>query len=145
MKHMFCGILLIVTLQTSIQIGATDKNSGKEAESLIFWAVNEGGARIYQPNRAACEKISGLSVQYAEGVSSRFNVPAYTLKFKTIKLSADQSTCALLIDTPTGLRECTLGSVIRTFGGDYLAHTYHQFGDGSVQFMRGDCLHGSAE
>ena len=143
---MLAALLTALSSDAADQVPATTGTAAaKTPPPLVFWAVNEGGARIYQPNRAACEKISGLSVQYAEGVSSRFNVPAYTLKFKTIKLSADQSTCALLIDTPTGLRECTLGSVIRTFGGDYLAHTYHQFGDGSVQFMRGDCLHGSAE
>jgi hypothetical protein len=44
-----------------------------------------------------------------------------------------------MIDTPQGLKECALGSVIRNFGGDYLAHTYQQFADGSVKFLAGEC------
>ena len=139
MKNIFCTALLLATLLTPFKLAATDKNTGKDAESLVFWAVNEGGARIYQPNGAACEKISGLSVQYAEGVSDKFKVPAYTIKISSIKLSANQSTCTLMIDTPRGVKECALGSVIRTFGGDYLAHTYQQFGDGSVKFSAGEC------
>lgn len=139
MKNIFCTALLLATLLTPFKLAATDKNTGKDAGSLVFWAVNEGGARIYQPNGAACEKISGLSVQYAEGVSDKFKVPAYTLKIKAIKLSPNQSTCTLMIDTPRGVKECVLGSVIRTFGGDYLAHTYQQFGDGSVKFLAGEC------
>ena len=138
-KNLFWGILLLATMLTPFKLGATDKNASNKAESLVFWAVNEGGAKIYQPNEAACEKISGLSAQYAEGVSDKFNVPAYTLKIKAIKPSANQSTCTLMIDTPRGLKECALGSVIRTFGGDYLAHTYQQFSDGSVKFLAGEC------
>ena len=45
----------------------------------------------------------------------------------------------LTIDTPAGLKECALGSVIRTFGGDYLAHAYQQFTDGRVSFLLGEC------
>ncbi len=138
-KNLFCSILLLATLLTPFKLAATDKNTGKDAEPLVFWAVNEGGAKIYQPNGTACEKISGLSVQYAEGVSDKFKVPAYTLKIKAIKPSANQSTCTLMIDTPRGLKECALGSVIRMFGGDYLAHTYQQFADGSVKFLAGEC------
>jgi len=138
-KNLFCSVLLLATLLPPFKLSATEKNTGKDAESLVFWAVNEGGARIYQPNGAACEKISGLSVQYAEGVSDKFKVPAYTLKIKAIKLSTNQSTCTLTIDTPRGVKECALGSVIRMFGGDYLAHTYQQFGDGSVKFLAGEC------
>lgn len=139
MKNILCSILLLATLLVPFKLSATDKNTGKDAESLVFWAVNEGGARIYQPNNAACEKISGLSVQYAEGVSDKFKVPAYTLKIKAIKPSANQSTCTLMIDTPSGVKECELGSVIRMFGGDCLAHTYRQFADGSVKFLAGEC------
>ena len=138
-KNLFCSTLLLATLLTPFKLSATEKNTGKDAESLVFWAVNEGGARIYQPNGAACEKISGLSVQYAEGVSDKFKVPAYTLKIKAIKLSTNQSTCTLMIDTTRGVKECALGSVIRMFGGDYFAHTYQQFGDGSVKFLAGEC------
>ncbi len=138
-KNLFCNILLLATLLTPFTLAATDKNTGKDPEPLVFWAVNEGGATIYQPNGTACEKISGLSVQYAEGVSDKFKVPAYTLKIKAIKPSANQSTCTLMIDTPRGLKECALGSVIRMFGGDYLAHTYQQFADGSVKFLAGEC------
>ena len=145
MKNIFCTALLLATLLTPFKLAATDKNTGKDAESLVFWAVNEGGARIYQPNGAACEKISGLSVQYAEGVSDKFKVPAYTIKISSIKLSANQSTCTLMIDTPRGVKECALGSVIRTFGGDYLAHTYQQFGDGSVKFLAGECHSSSSQ
>lgn len=108
-------------------------------QSLVFWAVNEGGARIYQPNQAACARITGLSAQYADGISAKLSVPAYTLKITAIKPSDDQSSCSLLIDTPTGLKECALGSVIRTFGGEYLAHTYQQFADGRVSFLSGAC------
>jgi hypothetical protein len=78
-------------------------------------------------------------VQYAEGISNKFNVPAYTLKITAIKPSTDLSTCMLTIDTPVGLKECALGSVIRTFGGDYLAHAYQQFTDGRVSFLLGEC------
>jgi hypothetical protein len=130
---------MITMLLIPFRLSATDKNAVKESESLVFWAVNEGGARIYQPNSAACAKISGLSVQYAEGISNKFNVPAYTLKIAEIKPSIDLNTCTLMIDTPNGLKECAIGSVIRNFGGNYLAHAYQQFGDGRVTFLNGDC------
>lgn len=108
-------------------------------EPLVFWAVNEGGAKIYQPNRTACAKITGLSAQYAEGISAKFSVPAYTLKINAIQSDDAQKSCSLLIDTPVGLKECALGSVIRTFGGEYLAHTYQQFADGRVSFLSAAC------
>lgn len=106
---------------------------------LVFWAVNEGGAKIYQPNLTACAKITGLSAQYAEGISAKFGVSAYTLKINSIKTDGQQNSCLLLIDTPVGMKECALGSVIRTFGGEYLAHTYQQFADGRVSFLSGVC------
>jgi hypothetical protein len=138
-RYLGCAGLLFTMLLIPVKLSATDKNAVKESESLVFWAVNEGGARIYQPNSAACAKISGLSVQYAEGISNKFNVPAYTLKIAEIKPSADLNTCTLMIDTPKGLKECAIGSVIQNFGGDYLAHSYQQFGDGRVTFLNGDC------
>jgi hypothetical protein len=107
--------------------------------SLVFWAVNEGGAKIYQPNQAACAKITGLSAQYADGISTKLGVPAYTLKINAIKTDDAQNSCSLLIDTSVGLKECELGSVIRTFGGEYLAHTYQQFADGRVSFLSAAC------
>ena len=138
-RNLGCAGLLFTTLLIPFRLSATDKNVSKESESLVFWAVNEGGAKIYQPNSAACAKISGLSVQYAEGISNKFNVPAYTLKIAEIKRSADLNTCTLMIDTPKGLKECAIGSVIRNFGGNYLAHSYQQFADGRVTFLNGDC------
>ena len=138
-RYLGCAGLLFTMLLIPVKLSATDKNAVKESESLVFWAVNEGGAKIYQPNSAACAKISGLSVQYAEGISNKFNVPAYTLKIAEIKPSADLNTCTLMIDTPKGLKECAIGSVIQNFGGDYLAHSYQQFGDGRVTFLNGDC------
>ena len=138
-RYAGCIGLMITMLLTPFRLNATDKNTGKESGSLVFWAVNEGGAKIYQPNSAACAKISGLSAQYAEGVSNKLSVPAYTLKISAIRPSADQTTCTLMIDTPQGLKECALGSVIRNFGGDYLAHTYQQFSDGRVNFLAGEC------
>jgi hypothetical protein len=138
-RYVGCIGLMITMLLIPFRLNAADRNTGKESEPLVFWAVNEGGAKIYQPNSAACAKISGLSVQYAEGVSNKFSVPAYTLKISAIRPSADQTTCTLMIDTPQGLKECALGSVIRNFGGDYLAHTYQQFADGSVKFLAGEC------
>jgi hypothetical protein len=138
-RNVGCIGLMITMLLIPFRLNAADRNTGKESEPLVFWAVNEGGAKIYQPNSAACAKISGLSVQYAEGVSNKLSVPAYTLKISAIRPSADQTTCTLMIDTPQGLKECALGSVIRNFGGDYLAHTYQQFADGSVKFLAGEC------
>jgi hypothetical protein len=138
-RNVGCIGLMITMLLIPFRLNAADRNTGKESEPLVFWAVNEGGAKIYQPNSAACAKISGLSVQYAEGVSNKLSVPAYTLKISAIRHSADQTTCTLMIDTPQGLKECALGSVIRNFGGDYLAHTYQQFADGSVKFLAGEC------
>ena len=138
-RYLRCAGLLIATLLIPFRLMAADKSAGKESESLVFWAGNEGGARIYQPNSAACAKISGLSVQYADGVSNKFNVPAYTLKIAAIKPGVDQNSCTLTIETPAGIKECVIGSVIRTFGGDYLAHTYQQFSDGRVPFLSGEC------
>ena len=138
--------LMLAALLTALSSDAADQAAAtagtaaaKTSPPLVFWAVNEGGAKIYQPNSTACEKISGLSVQYAEGISNQFNVPAYTLNMQAIKPSADQRTCTLMVNTPKGPKECALGSVIRTFGGEYLAHTYQQFGDGSVKFLAGEC------
>ena len=108
-------------------------------EALVFWAVNEGGARIYQPNPSACKKISGLSVPYAQGISAKLGVPAYTLRIVSVNPDERQQRCTLTIETPAGTKTCPLGSVIRTFGGQYLAHHYQQFDDGRVQFLTGDC------
>ena len=138
-RFLRCTGLMFAALLTTFRLDAADKSTGQESEPLVFWAVNEGGAKIYQPNAASCKKISGMSVQYADGISNTLNVPAYTLQIAAIKPSTDQSTCTLMIDTPAGLKECALGSVIRTFGGDYLAHTYQQFADGSVKFLAGEC------
>lgn len=130
-----CGArLILITAALLLGIG-----SSAAEDSLVFWAVNEGGAKIYQPNRTACAKITGLSAQYADGISTKFGVPAYTLKIYAIKTDDDQNSCSLLIDTPVGLKECALGSVIRTFGGDYLAHNYQQFADGRVSFLSAAC------
>ena len=127
-----------LTLMTAALLLSLGANA--DEEPLVFWAVNEGGARIYQPNQAACAKITGLSAQYADGISTKLGVPAYTLKINAIKTDDVQNSCSLLIDTPVGLKECALGSVIRTFGGEYLAHTYQQFADGRVTFLSGSCL-----
>ncbi len=129
-----CAQLMLMTATLLLCLGANATE-----ESMVFWAVNEGGARIYQPNRMACAKITGLSAQYADGVSTQLGVPAYTLKINSIKTDDEQNSCALLIDTPVGLKECALGSVIRTFGGEYLAHTYQQFADGRVSFLSAAC------
>ncbi len=106
---------------------------------LHFWAVNEGGARIYRPDAAACSRIRGLSAQYADAVSSKYQVPAYTLKIIEVRPPQGTSACLLLIDTPAGAHECELGSVLKTFGGSFLAHTYAQDADGSVRYVAGAC------
>ena len=129
-----CARLILITAALLLCL-----ESNAAEDSLVFWAVNEGGAKIYQPNQAACAKITGLSAQYADGISTKLSVPAYTLRINTIKTDDSQNSCALLIDTPVGLKECALGSVIRTFGGDYLAHNYQQFADGRVSFLSAAC------
>ncbi len=107
--------------------------------SLHFWAVNEGGARIYRPDAGACVRIRGLSAQYADAISGRYQIPAYTLKILAVRPPEGSAGCVVLLDTPDGTRECRLGSVMRTFGGSYLAHTYAQEPDGSVRYVAGDC------
>lgn len=129
-----CAQLALMTAALLLCLG-----SNAAEDSLVFWAVNEGGAKIYQPNQTACAKITGLSAQYADGISAKFGVPAYTLKISQIKTDDAQNSCSLLIDTPVGMKECALGSVIRTFGGEYLAHSYQQFADGRVSFLSGAC------
>ncbi len=106
---------------------------------LHFWAVNEGGARIYRPDAGACARIGGLSAQYADAVSGRYRVPAYSLKVVGVRPPDGKSGCLVVLDTPDGTRECRLGSVMKTFGGSYLAHTYAQEADGSVRYVTGDC------
>ena len=106
---------------------------------LHFWAVNEGGARIYRPDAGACSRIRGLSAQYADAISGRYQVPAYTLKILGVRPPEGSAGCVVLLDTPDGTRECGLGSVMKAFGGSYLAHTYAQEPDGSVRYVAGDC------
>lgn len=118
---------------------AASPDSAAADSGLQFWAVNEGGARIYRPDAAACSRIGGLSAHYAEAISVKFQVPAYTLKIAGIKLSEGKTGCVLQVDTPAGIRECQLGSVMRTFGGSYLAHTYAQRDDGSVHYVAAAC------
>lgn len=114
--------------------------AGADADAdLQFWAVNEGGARIYRPDAASCPRVRGLSAQYADALSSKYQVPAYTLKIVEVRPPQGASGCELVIETPGGLRECQLGSVMRTFGGSYLAHTYAQDADGSVRYVAGAC------
>lgn len=121
---------------------AQQQSPGTEATgdgSLYFWAVNEGGARIYRPDAGACSRIRGLSAQYADAISGRYHVPAYTLKVLAVRPPEGSAGCVVLLDTPDGTRECRLGSVMKTFGGSYLAHTYAQEPDGSVRYVAGDC------
>ncbi len=106
---------------------------------LHFWAVNEGGARIYRPDAIACSRIRGLSAQYADAISGRYRVPAYTLKIIGVRPPEGSAGCMVVLDMPDGTRECRLGSVMKTFGGSYLAHTYAQEPDGSVHYVAGDC------
>ncbi len=108
-------------------------------QQLHFWAVNEGGARIYRPDAAACSRIRGLSAQYADAISDKYKVPAYTLKIVAVQPPEGPAGCELLVDTPEGPKACRLGSVIKTFGGNYLAHTYAQADDGSVRYVAADC------
>lgn len=108
-------------------------------ESLHFWAVNEGGARIYRPDAAACSRIRGLSAQYADAISDKYKVPAYTLKIVSVRPPEASVGCELVVDTPDGPKACRLGSVIKTFGGSYLAHTYTQIDDGSVRYVAAEC------
>ncbi len=115
-------------------VAAADADSG-----LLFWAVNEGGARIYRPDAAACSRIGGLSAQYAEALSTKYQVPAYQLKIAEVRLPQGASGCLLVIDMPAGARECQIGSVMKTFGGSFLAHTYAQDADGSVRYVAGAC------
>ncbi len=115
---------------------ATDAASDGQ---LHFWAVNEGGARIYRPDAVACSRIRGLSARYADAVSGRYRVPAYTLKIIDLRSPDGDTGCMVVIDTPDGPRECRIGSVMKTFGGSYLAHTYAQEIDGSVRYVAGDC------
>ena len=112
---------------------------GAGESNLLFWAVNEGGARIYQPNAAACALVRGLSAQYAEGISVRYKVPAYALRIVEVRPAKGGAECLLLLDTPVGTKECEVGSVMRTFGGSFLAHTYAQQADRSVRYVSGDC------
>lgn len=108
-------------------------------KALHFWAVNEGGARIYRPDASACARIRGFSAQYAEAVSARYQVPAYTLKLAAVLAPEGTQPCRVQIDAPSGAYECQLGSVMRTFGGSYLAHTYAQRDDGSVHYVTAAC------
>ena len=112
---------------------------GAGDSGLLFWAVNEGGARIYRPDAAACSRIGGLSAQYAEALSTKYQVPAYQLKVVEVRPPQGEIGCRLVIDMPGGARECQIGSVIRTFGGSFLAHTYAQDADGSVRYIAGAC------
>ncbi len=112
---------------------------GTTDAGLQFWAVNEGGARIYQPDLAACSRIRGMSAQYADALSTRFQVLTYTLKIAEVRPPQGSAGCLLVIDTPSGQHECEVGSVIRTFGGSYLAHTYAQDANGSVRYVAGVC------
>lgn len=140
--YMAAGLLLAALGLASHGVAAQAQPTGTEATGdghLHFWAVNEGGARIYRPDASACERIRGLSAQYADAISGRYQVPAYTLKVVGVRPPEGNAGCMVLLDTPDGTRECRLGSVMKTFGGSYLAHTYAQEPDGSVRYVTGDC------
>ncbi len=131
--------VLLVAVLCAAGVSAQTPADGAGDSGLLFWAVNEGGARIYKPTVGACALVRGLSAQYAEGISSRYQVPAYALRVLEVRPSAGSPECLLLVDTPVGTKECQLGSVIRTFGGSFLAHTYAQQDDGSVRYVSGVC------
>ncbi len=142
------GALLLVTLVPGFAADAAAPSAAPSKSAsdpvtadggLYFWAVNEGGARIYRPDLQACLRIRGLSAQYADAISGKFQVPAYTLKIVEVRPPEGNTECRLVIDTPAGARECRLGSVMKTFGGSFLAHTYAQDADGSVRYVAGDC------
>lgn len=134
-------VTALLAIPTALALAQTAPASpAADAEQgLQFWAVNEGGARIYRPDVTACMRIRGLSAQYADAISTRYQVPAYTLKIAAVLVPKDGGACVLRIDTPAGLHECRLGSVMRTFGGSYLAHTYAQRDDGSVYYVTAAC------
>jgi hypothetical protein len=122
-----------------VPAAAADGTGAAADNSLQFWAVNEGGARIYRPDAAACSRIGGLSAQYADALSSKYHVPAYQLKILEVRPPEGAAGCLLVVDMPAGPRECQIGSVMRTFGGSFLAHTYAQDADGSVRYVAGAC------
>jgi hypothetical protein len=139
------GVLGLLPQYAGAQSQALQNSPATDAagdQHLHFWAVNEGGARIYKPDAAACARIRGLSAQYAEAISVKYRVPAYTLKLMTVLPPDGLAGCELLVDTPDGAKQCRLGSVIKTFGGSYLAHTYAQADDGSVRYVAGACRPG---
>lgn len=140
--------LLVATLAGLSSAGAAAQTQPRQPapaadatgdDSLFFWAVNEGGARIYRPDRGACARIQGMSAHYADAISGKYQVPAYSLAIVGLRLPENEAGCLLVIDTPTGTRECQLGSVMQTFGGSMLAHTYAQAKDGSVHYVAGAC------
>lgn len=149
MLHRWLAASLLLAILLALPFGhacaqsqALQNSPAAEAagdEALHFWAVNEGGARIYRPDAAACSRIRGLSAQFADAISNKYKVPAYTLKIVAVRLPEASAGCELLVEMPDGPKVCQLGSVIKTFGGGYMAHTYARGDDGSVRYVAGDC------
>ncbi len=113
--------------------------AGADTPGLVFWAVNEGGARIYRANALACQKITGLSTPLAQGLSDHLGVPAYTLALAELLPDEAADTCAFTLETPAGRKRCRPPSVMRTFGGRYLSRHYLQQRDGRVRFDAAIC------
>ncbi len=133
------ALLVVLLSAASAIVPHAAVADGTADAGLQFWAVNEGGARIYQPDVVACSRIRGLSAQYADALSTKYQVPAYTLKIAEVRPPQGAAGCLLVIDIPSGQHECQVGSVMRTFGGSYLAHTYSQDANGSVRYVAGVC------
>jgi len=128
---------LNVTITSTPMQSSIDKKREID-EDLTVIHRESNGLVFYKPNKKSCEKVDDITTDFAEGWAEKSNVPVRTIQFLRVKIKDDD--CTVIIDTPTGPKECLIGSIVKNSKGNYLVSTYHVSPDGARYVLKGNCV-----
>jgi hypothetical protein len=142
---MFKQLKLVISAAVTATLVAC--GGGSEADGAKKLAADgdvmdvlDSGTVVYKANAKLCDKLSGMNQYYAEGIAQKYSVSVSSISLIRGKASSDKSACHAVVDTPSGPKECLVGSIVKVKSGDYIAATYRKHDDGNVFRMSGMCL-----
>lgn len=93
-------------------------------------------------NPSVCNKISGITGAFAEGVSDRYKISVRSVSFIRSSIADSKgSVCSIIVDTPDGTKDCSAGGAVVDAKGKYLAHPFLKKKDADGYFyVGGHCL-----
>lgn len=129
-----------------VNVRSTSQNQKNETaasneleEGAKLFKKDASGNFYYDPTKKLCEKVNGLTQSFADGVATKLSVSASLIELMSVKIDKDGCMTAR-VDTPKGPLNCSIGSIVKTTGGEYLIHTYRKLPDGTEVQMRGMCI-----